>query len=188
MESEVRNVDAFIAPISRRPVSIIGSGDAAEGSDAYETARRFCRELAVAGLPILCGGRFGIMEAACRGADEGGGISIALLPSLDTVPNEYATLVLPTDLGRQIDPIFAGPPEVSRNRVIAGAGRVVVAFSGGAGTANEVGHALAFGQTVFGLCDAPDPAPPSENGTYERSLAADAALDRVLKLCVAGND
>jgi len=166
---------------ARRPVSIIGSGDAVPGCEAYETARAFCTRLAKAGRPVLCGGRSGIMEAACRGASEGGGLSIALLPAFDTVPNEYATLVIPTDLGRQIDPIFAGPPEVSRNRVIAGAGSVVVAFSGGAGTANEVGHALAFGQTVFGLCDAPDPVPPSETGVYRRDLSPEEVFNKVLE-------
>lgn len=172
--------------VSRRPISIIGSGDAPAGGEAYETARDFCRCLAEAGQAVLCGGRSGIMEAACRGTREGGGVSIALLPAFDTVPNDYATLVLPTDLGRQIDPIYAGPPEVSRNRVIAGAGCVVVAFAGGAGTANEIGHALAFGQTVYGLCGAPNPAPASENGTYIRDLAPDVVLDRVLNTARSG--
>ena len=89
---------------SRRPVSIIGSGDAPAGGEAYETARQFCHRLGAAGLVVLCGGRSGIMEAACRGASEGGGISIALLPSFDTVANTFATLVVPTDLAVRSTP------------------------------------------------------------------------------------
>lgn len=171
--------------MSRQPVSIIGSAEEPAGGTAYETARRVARRLAEAGVVVLCGGRTGIMEAACRGAAEGGGISIALMPSFKSVPNDYATIVIPTDLGALGDQIHKGPPEVSRNRVIAGGGSVVVAISGRKGTANEVGHALAFGRTVFGLCGAPDPMPaPADGcGLYVRDLDEAAVVARVLAIC-----
>ena len=171
-------------PAIREPVGLIGAGDAAPGGNVYETARLVARRLAEAGLVILCGGRTGVMEAACLGAHEGGGISIALLPAFDTEPNPYATIVLATDLGRQIDPIHAGPPEVSRNRVIAGASKVLVAVGGGAGTANETGHALAFGKTVYGLCGAPDPVPPPPDGVgaHIRGLDTQAVAAAVLEV------
>ena len=140
----------------RRPVGIIGSSTAAPGTPAYDTARAVAHGLAKRGIPILCGGRGGVMEAACLGAEEGGGLSLALLPGMDPdAANPHASIVLTTDLGKAQDPIVRTPIEISRNRVIASASACLVAVSGGVGTANEIGFALAMGKTVIGLCDPP---------------------------------
>ena len=62
--------------------------------------RRHGNSAAVSGRRRLLSSVAG--EAACRGASEGASISIPSLPSFDTVANEYAALVVPTKLGRQI--------------------------------------------------------------------------------------
>ncbi len=169
----------------RQPVGIIGSSEQAPGSAAYETAYQVSRALARAGLAVICGGQSGIMEAACKGARDGGGLGIAVLPVLDpSAANEYATLVLSTDLGKAQDPIAATPRDVSRNRVIASASLCLVAVSGGVGTANEIKHALAFGKTVFGLCGSPPPevAWDEGSGRYHREDEAAAVVEKILKL------
>jgi uncharacterized protein (TIGR00725 family) len=155
------------------------------GSPAYKTAYQVSRTLAQNGFAIICGGQSGVMEAACKGAQDGGGLGIALLPTLDAaLSNSYAGLVLPTDLGRAQDPIVNKPRDVSRNRVIASSASCLVAVSGGVGTANEIKHALAFGKVIFGLCDAPDPEaiPVDNTGSYSREADVGTIVEKVLKL------
>jgi len=172
----------------RLPVAIIGAGVVGPEAAPYRAAYEVAAGLARAGLVIVCGGRTGVMEAACKGAHDAGGRSIAILPSMDLAEaNAYAGIVLPTDLGSIRDPICR-TPDISRNRVIASCGACVVACGGGPGTANEIKHALQFAKTVFGICAAPQPEPPSAHdprplaGRYLRLGSADEAVRRVLAL------
>ena len=56
--------------------SIVGSARIPEGSDEYEAARTVGRKCAEAGWAVITGGGPGVMEAANRGAKEGGGLSV----------------------------------------------------------------------------------------------------------------
>ena len=87
--------------------------------------------IAAAGAVLVCGGLGGVMEAACRGAHAGGGMTVGLLPG-DTRAdaNEWVVVALPTGLG-----------EV-RNALIVRAADAVVAVGGGWGTLSEIGLAL----------------------------------------------
>ena len=60
----------------RDAVAIFGSARAMPGDRHYETAVETGRLLSQAGFPIITGGGPGIMEAANKGAVEGGGLSI----------------------------------------------------------------------------------------------------------------
>ena len=57
-------------------VSIFGSARTAPNDPQYGHAVETARLLAEAGIPVITGGGPGIMEAANRGATEGGGLSI----------------------------------------------------------------------------------------------------------------
>lgn len=128
------------APL-RVPIGVIGPGDATpeQQAAAYDVG---CG-IAAMGLALLCGGRGGVMEAACRGARDGGGLAIGLLPgdSPDDA-NAHAGVVIATGLGE------------ARNVVIARAALCLVAVGDNLGTLSEVALGLRFGKRVVGLAGA----------------------------------
>ena len=79
-------------------VGIIGTGD--YDSELYKDAYEVGRLLAERGAVVVCGGLGGVMEAACKGASEAGGVSIGFLPGYSrSEGNPFATYLLPTGLG-----------------------------------------------------------------------------------------
>jgi uncharacterized protein (TIGR00725 family) len=80
------------------------------------------------------------MQAAARGAQEAGGISIGILPGADRrTANPFLTYSLPTNLGH------------ARNIVIAHSADGLIAVDGGYGTISEAAIALKLGKPVTGL-------------------------------------
>ncbi len=57
-------------------MSIFGSARVARGPPAYARARETGRLFAEAGFAVVTGGGPGVMEAANRGCQEGGGLSV----------------------------------------------------------------------------------------------------------------
>lgn len=124
--------------MGRLVIGVIGSS--APSRQGYELARRVGSELAQAGAIILCGGLTGVMEAACRGAEEGGGLSVGLLPGPHPgEANPFVAIALPTGLGH------------ARNALIARAAAGLIAVEGGLGTISEAALALKMGKVVVGL-------------------------------------
>ena len=80
-------------------VSVFGSARFAESHPYYQLARELGRALAQHGYAVMTGGGPGIMEAANRGAREGGGLSIGcniVLPQ-EQQPNPYLDRMLSFD-------------------------------------------------------------------------------------------
>src|SRR5918999_3962128 len=70
-------VEGFDALASVGPaVTVFGSARASPDDVYYEQARTLTRRLAEGGFAVITGGGPGVMEAANRGAKEGGGLSI----------------------------------------------------------------------------------------------------------------
>lgn len=90
-------VDGIDAMRGVKPaVSIFGSARTRRSHPCYAEARRLARDLAKRGFSIVTGGGPGVMEAANRGAQDGGGRSIGLnihLP-VEQAPNRYQDLEL----------------------------------------------------------------------------------------------
>ena len=125
----------------RVPVGVIGPREV--DAERYALAEAIGHALAQARVPVLCGGRTGIMEAACRGVQRGGGVAIALLPEGDpALANPYASVVVATGIGE------------ARNALIARASACLVAIGDSYGTLSEVALGRQFGKRVFGLAGA----------------------------------
>lgn len=126
------------ADCHRRPVGIIGPGDA--GEREYAAARRIARALASAGMTIICGGRGGVMAAASQGASEAGGTAIGVLPEEDERnANAFLTVALPTGIGEM------------RNALIARTAVCLVAVGYNMGTLSEMALGLKWERPVFVL-------------------------------------
>jgi len=122
----------------KRFIAVIGGSDCTpeEARLAEEVGRELARKDAI----LICGGLGGVMEAACRGASAGGGLTIGILPggSRQTA-NQYVKIPIATNLGE------------ARNVIVVKSAEAVIAIGGGYGTLSEIGHALRNGTPVVGL-------------------------------------
>ncbi len=77
-------------------LTIFGSARTSDNHDAYKLAESTARLAAEKGYGVITGGGPGIMEAANKGAAEGGGNSIGLNIQLpyEQVPNEHITTMI----------------------------------------------------------------------------------------------
>jgi uncharacterized protein (TIGR00725 family) len=98
------------------------------------------RLVAARGAVLVCGGLGGVMEAACRGAKEGGGTTVGILPGAErSAANEFVDVAIPTGLGE------------ARNALVVRAADALIAVGGGYGTLSEIALALKAGKPVAGL-------------------------------------
>jgi uncharacterized protein (TIGR00730 family) len=123
--------------IDRPAVSIFGSARVREGHPAYEQAREIGRRFAEAGFAVVTGGGPGVMEAANRGAHEGGGLSVGFNIQLPHEQHENPYL----DIELTFHHFYA------RKTMFVKAAEGFVIFPGGFGTLDELFEALTLIQT-----------------------------------------
>ncbi len=123
--------------IDRPAVTIFGSARVAAGDASYERARGVSRRFAEQGWAIVTGGGPGVMEAASRGAKEGGGLSIGFNIEL---PHEQ-------QLNPWLDIQLTFRHFYARKTMFVKAAEGFVVFPGGFGTADELFEALTLIQT-----------------------------------------
>ena len=115
-------------------------GGATCSAEIYGIAREVGGEVARNGFSLVCGGLGGVMEAACRGAKEAGGITIGIIPTADKRDaNPYCDLIIPTGLGH------------ARNVLVVYASDALVAVDGETGTLSEIAIALKVGKPIVGI-------------------------------------
>src|SRR4029079_3933006 len=134
---EFRRGFAAVDEIPRPAVTVFGSARVHEGEAAYDQARKCGRLLAEAGFAVVTGGGPGVMEAANRGAREGGGYSVGFNIELPHEQDENPYL----DLSLEFHHFYA------RKVMLVKAAEGFILFPGGFGTLDELFESLTLIQT-----------------------------------------
>jgi uncharacterized protein (TIGR00730 family) len=126
-------VDRIVQPA----VTIFGSARIREDDPVYEGARAVGRRFAELGWAIVTGGGPGVMEAANRGAKEGGGLSVGFNIQLayEQQPNPY------------LDILLTFRHFYARKTMFVKVAEGFVVMPGGFGTVDELFEALTLIQT-----------------------------------------
>jgi uncharacterized protein (TIGR00730 family) len=135
--AEFREGFEAVDAIGRPAVTVYGSARITEDDPAYERAREIGRRLAEAGFAVVTGGGPGIMEAANRGCQEAGGLSIGFNIELphEQRPNLY--------LDREV----TFKHFYARKTMLVKAAEGFVLCEGGFGTLDELFESLVLIQT-----------------------------------------
>jgi uncharacterized protein (TIGR00730 family) len=126
-----------IEKIDRPAVTTFGSARVREGHAYYAAARAVGRRFAERGWAVITGGGPGLMEAANRGAKEGGGLSVVFTLSL---PHEQAS-------NPYLDVSYTFEHFYARKVCFVRPAEGFVIFPGGFGTLDELYEALTLIQT-----------------------------------------
>ncbi len=126
-----------VQDIDRPAVTVFGSARTADGTSTYVAAREVGRCFAEAGFAVITGGGPGIMEAANRGARDGGGLSVGFNIELphEQAPNAYL------DVSLTFHHFYA------RKTMFVKAAEGFVIFPGGFGTLDELFETMTLIQT-----------------------------------------
>ncbi len=149
--------------MQKKIIAVIGAGSA-DDKELLTIAEEVGRLIALNGAVLVCGGLGGVMEAAARGANAQGGITIGILPGLEkSTANPYINVPVATGLGE------------IRNTIIVRSADVLIAIGGEYGTLSEIAFGLKTGKTVIGL------------GTWDikgiiKARSAEDAVNRALGL------
>ncbi len=118
-------------------IGVIGS-DGEIPKRVEKIAEKIGGEIAKSGFALVCGGRGGVMEAACKGAKKVGGTTLGILPGADrTEANEFVDIVIPTGMG------------YARNALVVLTSDAVIAIHGSVGTLSEIAMAMNYGKPVI---------------------------------------
>jgi hypothetical protein len=126
-----------VLQIDRPAVSIFGSARVDEDTRAYQCAREAGRLFAEAGFAVVTGGGPGVMEAANRGCQDGGGLSVGFNIEL---PHEQGINAY-CDIAMTFKHFYA------RKTMFVKAAEGFVIFPGGFGTLDELFESLTLIQT-----------------------------------------
>lgn len=155
-------------------VAVAGPGAGTVGP--HVLAEQVGALLAMRGVGVVCGGLGGVMEAACRGARNNGGLTIGLLPGTDrSAANPFVEIAIPTGLGE------------ARNVLVVRAAMAVIAIGGSYGTLSEIAFALKIGTPVVGLATWHLSHPPrgADTAAHPQGPAAEERMDGAFPM-VAG--
>lgn len=151
----------------RKIIAVIGGSEASP--EEIKMAEEIGRELARQGVILVCGGLGGIMEAACRGASAGGGLTIGILPGdSPQTANPYVQVPIVTGMG------------YARNITVVKSAQAVIAIGGSYGTLSEIAHARQSGIPVIGL----NTWSMSKNGQTDNSIITAPNAGEAVKIAL----
>lgn len=123
---------------NRKIIGVIGGNVCT--AEEFRIGETVGRLIAEAESTLLCGGLGGVMEAACKGASEAGGITVGILPGSQTdSANPYVKIPIATGMG------------IGRNIVIVRTADALIAIDGRHGTLSEIAFALQLKKPVVAV-------------------------------------
>ena len=121
-------------------IGVIGSGSEELDEKIYKTAEKLGRLIAKENFALVCGGRFGVMEAVCKGVKSAQGFTIGFLPGLDkNTANKYIDLIIPTGMGE------------ARNLILVSTADAIITIAGDSGTLSEIAFAWKMSKPIISL-------------------------------------
>jgi uncharacterized protein (TIGR00730 family) len=126
-----------VSDLATPAVTIFGSARIHEGHPYYQAGVEVGRRFAEAGFTVVTGGGPGLMEAANRGAREGGGLSVGF--NIELPHEQHSNPYL--DVGLTFRHFYA------RKTMFVKAAEGFVIFPGGFGTLDELFESLTLIQT-----------------------------------------
>lgn len=157
-------------PLLPRRAAVAVCGSNADHPHLNALAEAVGRRIAVSGALLVFGGRGGVMEAACKGAVEAGGLTVGILPGADPqAANPYVQIAIATGMGH------------ARNAIIVQTATAVIAIGGEFGTLSEIALARKCGRPVIAL-DSWDLGNDADNTPY---LTLAHTPDEAVRLALA---
>ena len=124
--------------MKKKVIGVVGASECS--NEIRHIAEEVGREIAKKSAILICGGLGGVMEAACKGAKEEGGMTIGILPMKErSRANPYVDLPIATGYGE------------GRNVIIVQSSEGVIAIAGQYGTLSEIAFALNLGLPIVGV-------------------------------------
>jgi uncharacterized protein (TIGR00725 family) len=154
---------------TRLRIGVMGSGSCTP--EIYGLAHEVGSRIARKGAILICGGHGGVMEASARGAKEGGGLTVGILPGdrADRA-NPYIDIPIVTGLGN------------ARNCVNVLTSQAVIAIGGSYGTLSEIALAFKCGTPVVGLRTWEAVPPDGSTAPFTFAETAEEAVNAALRL------
>ena len=150
-------------------IAVIGGSDVSPPVEAL--AEEVGREIARHGAVLVCGGLSGVMEAACRGADGEGGLTVGILPGDNRQSaNPYVKIPIATGIG------------YARNAAVVKSAQAAIAVDGSYGTLTEIAYALQSGIPVIGLDTWSISINGKEDSSIIRASSPKEAVERALAM------
>jgi len=119
-------------------IGIIGASETDEKTTqiAYQIGKEIARREYI----LVCGGMSGVMESACKGAKDAGGMTIGILPGKDkTEANPYVDIPIVTAMSH------------ARNAIIVRTADLLIAIGGKYGTLSEIALAKVIDKPIIGV-------------------------------------
>ena len=131
----------------KNQILVIGHDEAGCTSEHEKIAYDTGAEIAKSGSVLISGGLNGVMKAACKGAQDSGGLTVGIIPQSDSsFANEYCDIVIPTGMGH------------TRDFLTALSADGVIVIGGGSGTLTELCAAYMYKKPIAALKNSGDVA------------------------------
>jgi len=158
----------------RKPIIAVIGGGSTASAGSLRLAEEVGFLVARADATLVCGGLNGVMEAAAKGAQRGGGLTIGILPSGSKA-----------DANAFIDVPIATAMSTARNLIIVRTADAIIAIDGSYGTLSEMAHAFDLGKTVFALRTWPLEKAGVDTRLFVPVTTPREAVDRALEYAAA---